>query len=218
MAAKVKHKRFKVIIIEDHPLMRVGMKATLESKKRFKVVGEASTRTEAIPLLEKVSCDIVILDLKIEGGSELQLLKEIRRTYPKLPILVVSMYPENIYGPRVMANEANGYLQKGEGDEKLIEAVDAILSGSLYAGEKLFAAFVEQSRSQGVDQLTDREYEVFIFIARQFTNQKIAELMAIKSKTVSTYRDRILKKLGKKNNAEVRQFAIQKNLINPMEY
>lgn len=208
---------FRVLIADDHQLIREGLKRALIELWHVRHVEEASTAQEVLDRVNTQPLDIVILDIQLPGRSGLEVLKEIRRDHPTLPVLVLSMFPEDQFAVRVIRAGADGYLTKASAMNELIQALDTIRQGKKYinarVAEKLFDAVQRPSDLPLHEQLSDREQEVFQWIASGKTVGEIAHQLCLSVKTVSTYRSNILRKLSVKNNSQIIRYAVEHGLM-----
>lgn len=210
-------KKFNVLLADDHKIVRHGLKKILEDEFSDVIVGEASRDTEILEQLNKSSWDIVILDINMPGKSGLEILKDIKASHPKLPVLILSMYPEEQFALRVMKSGASGYLRKDSAPEELVDAVKEILEGRKYISPtvmNILSDVVNKDRSIELSELlSDREYEIFMLIAQGKTVSEIAEILSLSVKTVSTHRTHILEKTKLKNNADIIMYAVRNKLL-----
>lgn len=207
----------RVLIVDDHAVVRDGVKNALEEKARTNSFGEASTPSEALELARKQDWDIVVLDLGLGGRSGLEVLKELKQIHPKLPVLILSMHSEEQYARRAFKAGAAGYITKDSPRLELVKAINKVAEGGKYISPALAEKLVFDLE-RGTDRpphetLSDREFEVMSLIASGKTVGEIAELLSLSDKTISTYRARILEKMGMKTNAEIIHYAIQNNLV-----
>lgn len=205
------------LLIDDHALIRKGVIQVLNTGFPDAVFHEASNSVEAMAVVWNQALNLVILDLGLPGRGGLELLKEIKDACPRLPVLVLSLQPEEQFATRVLRAGASGYLSKGELSETLIHAVRRILGGARFITEKaaeMLASEVALDDSRPAHKkLSDREYDVMIRIARGASITEISESLNLTAKTVSTYRARIMDKMGIKNNAEITHYAMRTGLI-----
>lgn len=207
----------KVLIVDDHPIVRHGLAQLIGQEKDLAVCGEAGTYDEALAALARGLPDVVILDLSLPGPSGLSLLKRIRELYPELPVLVLSMHEESVYAERALRAGANGYVMKGQADSAVIEALRKVLAGELYlspeSSTRLLQQFLGRARGSvgptGIERLSDRELEVFECIGRGLSSQKIAEKLGMSVKTVEVHRVHIKRKLGIENGAQLMREAVR---------
>ncbi|MCX7908673.1 MAG: response regulator transcription factor [Ignavibacteria bacterium] len=207
----------KIIIADDHAVVRTGLKQIIESDPNLRVVGEASSGFELIEKIQEGHYDVVILDISMPGKDGLETLKEIKRIKPKLPVLIFTVYPEDQYAVRLLKAGASGYLNKECEPEALIEAIHRVAMGRKYVSEnlaELLAQKLEDTSEVPLHELlSDREFQVLCLIASGKTIKEIAEILQLSANTVSTYRIRILEKMKMKNNAELTHYAIKNGLV-----
>lgn len=208
----------RIIIADDHPIVRQGLKQIIGEAPDMNVVGEGGNCWEILGLVRKKDCDILILDIAMPGRGGLEVLRELKREHPRISILVLSMYPEDQYGMRALKAGAAGYLTKESAPEKLLEAIRKILSGGKYISatlaEKLAFDLNRNTTKPLHESLPDLEYHVMCKIASGKTVSEIAGELLLSVKTVSTYRSRILKKMKMRSNAALTHYAIKNQLIN----
>ena len=206
----------KIIIADDHPLFRRGLKHALEETSDIEVIGEASNGESLLSMIKSDNLDMVLLDISMPGKSGLDLLKQLKSEYSKLPILILSVYPEEQYAVRFIKAGASGYLTKESAAEKLAEAIRKIAAGGKYAStaviEKLAFDFSDSEKPLH-ETLSDREYQVFGMIAIGKSLTEIGVDLSLSVKTISTHRTRILEKMKMKKNAELIHYAITRNLL-----
>jgi len=208
----------KILIADDHAVVREGLKQILSETPHLVVADEASDGHEVMDKLNKHTYDLIVLDISLPGKSGLEILKDIKSQKPKLPVLVLSMYPEEQYAVRVLKAGASGYLTKESAPNELLKAVAQITQGRKYISpslaEKLVGELEIDTEKPLHETLSDREYEVMIMIASGKRIKEIAYDLTLSEKTVSTYRIRILEKMGMKSNADLTRYAISNKLIN----
>lgn len=206
-----------ILIVDDHSIVREGFRLIFKTMPEISEIGEASTGREALQMLESENWSVVILDISLPDTSGIEVLKQIKANYPKLPVLVLTMHAEEQYAIRVLRSGASGFLNKGCESEQLIEAVQKLLKGSKYISptlaEKLAFSFGNETSADPHESLSDREFEVLRFIAAGKKNKEIAEELCLSQKTVSTYHSRILQKMNLQSRAELIHYAIEKKLI-----
>ena len=207
----------KILIADDHGIIRKGIKQILSRTSDIEVTAEASTGQEALEKIWTSHVDLVILDISLPGRNGLEILKQIKSQKPKLPVLILSMYPEEQYAVRVLRAGASGYLTKESDKNELVEAIRRIAEGKKYItpslAEKL-ASELEPSNDKALhERLSDREYHILCLIAKGKSSNEIAEELALSVKTVSTHRARVLEKMGMKSNAELTYYAVQSKLV-----
>lgn len=209
----------KVLIADDHAVVRKGLIQILSETDDMKVSGEAENSAELFRQLKENRFDAVILDLSMPGSNGMDIMCWIRENLPKLPVLILSIHPEEQYGMRMMKAGASGYLSKDRAPEELVRAMRKILRGELYVTEAL-AERMAMSVFKGLtdekplhEHLTDREFQVLCGLAAGKPPKVIADELCISAKTVSTYRSRILEKMGFSSNADIIHYGLQHNLI-----
>ena len=207
----------KILLIDDHAVMREGLKQILEDEFQEVMFGEAANAGEALDLLQQRDWELVILDIVLPGRSGLEVLKEIRQSKPKLPILVYSMYTEEEFAIRALRSGASGYLSKTDVPEQLLKAIQHLSSGRRYISESLAERLASELDSAddkpAHSKLSDREYQIMLMLAAGKTVGDIAEQLALSVKTISTYRSRILEKMKMKSNAEIIHYVIENKLV-----
>jgi two-component system invasion response regulator UvrY len=207
----------RVLIVDDHAIVRRGLRALLSHEFQGAAFGEASDAAQALEQLRKQEWDVALLDINLPGKSGLDLLKELKAEWPRLPVLVLSAHSEDQFAVRVLKAGAEGYMTKDTVLEELAKAVSKILAGGRYVSpalaEKLALRVTKDLTLAPHETLSDREYEVMSRIASGKTVTEIAEELSLSAKTISTYRARILDKLGVKNNAQIVQYAIRNGLV-----
>lgn len=208
-----------ILLADDHPYLRRGLAQILTDAFPGAVIGEASDAPELLTLAEKQRWDVVVLDLTMPGRGGLDALHELKRLYPSLPVLVLSMHPEDQFAVRVLRAGGAGYLTKESVPQELVHAVRTIWNGGKYITPKaaeLLAAHVQEhgdSEQPLHSSLSDREYQVFFLIASGKTLTDISNQLSLSVKTISTYRSRILAKLNVKTNADLARYAVQHHLL-----
>ena len=196
-----------VLIADDHAVVRQGLKQIIADQKDMVVGGEAKNGHEVIELLRQKEWDVVVLDITMPGRSGLDILKDIKSERPELPVLMLSMHPEDQYALRALRAGAAGYLTKESAPEELVVAIRRILRGKKYITESVADAMVDDIKGavdkEPHDKLSDREFQVLTMIGSGKSLSDIAEELSLSVKTVSTYRTRLLEKMHLKNNAEL---------------
>jgi two-component system invasion response regulator UvrY len=207
----------RILISDDHAIVREGIKQILADTDDLVVAGEATNGHEVIEHVRREDWGMVLLDLAMPGKDGLETLKEIKREKPKLPVLVLSIYPEEQYAVRALKAGASGYLTKESAPEELIAAIRKVSQGGKYISsslaEKLASHLEVDADKPFHEALSDREYQVMLMIASGKTVKEIGDEMCLSVKTVSTYRVRALSKMGMKNNSEFTYYAIKYGLI-----
>lgn len=207
----------KILIADDHAIVREGLKQIIRETSDMVVADEASTAQEVLEKVWKNDYDVVLLDISMPGRSGLDILKQLKSQRPELPILVLTIHPEEQYAVRVLRAGASGYLTKESAPDELIKAIRKVSMGRKYVSSTLaekLATEVDIVSEKPLHQaLSDREYEVMCMIASGKTVKEIAEELCLSIKTISTYRSRILEKMKMKSNAELIHYAIQNRLV-----
>jgi len=206
-----------VLIADDHPVVRHGLKQILSADPAFVVVGEAKNGNEALELARKLDWDVAILDYSMPGRSGLDLLAEFKREFPQRPVLVLSMHPEEVHARRVLKAGGAGYMNKESAGEELAAAIRKVVGGGKYVSaalaEKLAVELAPDSQKPPHETLSDREYRVMWLLASGKPINRIGKEMFLSPSTISTYRVRILRKLGLASNAELVHYAVKHQLI-----
>ncbi len=207
----------RILLIDDHEVVREGVKKILNVKPDTIVFGEARAASGALKLVREQDWDVVLLDLSLGGRSGLELLKELKQIRPKLPVLILSMHPEEQYARRAFKAGAAGYVTKDSSKAELVEAVSSVAAGGKYVSralaEKLIFDLDRGSDRPPHETLSDRELEVMRLLASGKTVTEIAALLSLSDKTISTYRARVLEKIGINTNAELIRYAIENKLV-----
>jgi DNA-binding NarL/FixJ family response regulator len=207
----------KLLIIDDHEVVRDGVKRIFEDQPESTVFGEASTIPEALRLVQEEDWDAVVLDLSLGGRGGLELLKELKSIRPKLPVVILSMHSEEQYARRAFMSGAAGYVTKDAPRQELVKAVRKVMQGGRYVSpalaENLAVNLERGAVGQPHEVLSNREFEVLRLIGSGKTVGEIANLLSLSDKTISTYRARILLKMNMKSNAELIRYVIQNNLL-----
>jgi two-component system invasion response regulator UvrY len=207
----------KVCVVDDHAVVREGLKRIIAENPGMAVTAEAGDGHEALKVIQSEPCDVVLLDITMPNKNGLDVLKQLHSESPKLPVLVLSMHAEDQYAVRVLRAGAAGYLTKESAPAKLVQAIRKVVRGGKYVSptlaEKLVFDLDSESTKAPHQILSDREYQVLCMIASGKTVTQIAEELTLSVKTISTYRVRILEKLSMKNNAELTRYAIKEGLV-----
>lgn len=210
-------KTLKILIADDHAVVRRGVRQLLVETVRPEVVEEAESAAEALRKAGERDWDIVILDVSLPGRTGLDVLAELKRSKPGLPVLMLSMHPEDQYAVRAIKTGASGYLTKDQAPEEIARAVRRILNGGRYVSpalaEKLAFALGPDADRPPHEALSDREFEVFRSIASGRAVSEVARELHLSVKTVSTYRTRVLEKMGLETNADLTLYAVRNGLI-----
>lgn len=211
----------RIVIADDHTLMREGLKRIFEGNDEITVVGEAIDGFSVINQVRKGGFDMLLLDLSMPGRSGIDLIRQIRTEAPKLPILVLTMYEEEQYAVRSIRAGAQGYLTKESAGDQLVNAIKKVASGrpyiSMEVAEQLALGIMTPENEMPHTQLSDREFEVFNLLASGKSITDIGAQLHLSVKTVSTHKSRILTKMGMHSLAEIVQYAVTHNLLSPFE-
>lgn len=207
----------RILIADDHTIVREGLKQILADTPDVEVTAEAGSAQEVIKRIKGKSLDLVLLDISFPGRSGLDVLKQLKSVRPNLPVLVLSMHPEEQYAIRSIRAGASGYLTKESAPDELLQAIRKTAKGGKYItsslAEKIAAELNGERSGLPHDALSDREYQVLCMIASGKTVKEIAEILSLSIKTISTHRARILEKMRMKNNAQLTHYAIRHNLV-----
>ena len=207
----------RVVIADDHPIVRHGLRQVIAKAQDLAVVGEVGDGLQAIEMARKETCDVLLLDISMPGMSGIDVLKQLRGEGSKLPVLILSVHPEDHYAVRVLKAGASGYLTKETAAEELIKSIRTVASGKKYVSASLaerLATYVEgDEQAQPHEALSDREYTVLCLMASGKASKQIAGELNLSVATISTYRARILEKMGLKSNAELTYYAVKHGLV-----
>jgi two-component system, NarL family, invasion response regulator UvrY len=207
----------KVIVVDDHAVVREGLKRIISENMGMTVTGEAGDGNEALRVIQTAPCDVVLLDITMPEKNGLDVLKQLHADKPRLPVLVLSMHAEDQYAIRMLRAGAAGYLTKESAPAKLVQAIRKVVRGGKYVSttlaEKLAVDLDDNSKKTPHELLSDREYQVLCMIASGKTVTEAANDLALSVKTISTYRVRILEKLKMKHNADLTRYAIKQGLV-----
>jgi DNA-binding NarL/FixJ family response regulator len=206
----------RIVIVDDHPLVREGLRGLLSAQSDFEVCGEAASPAEARQVIEATRPDVAIIDLTLKDGNGIELIKELRAQNESPRILVLTMHDELLFAERALRAGASGYVSKHEASRNVIGAVRTILTGKLYLSERMTQRTVQRALTGGgdptaspLDRLSDREIEVFEMIGHGMTSRQIAQRLNLSPKTVETHREHIKGKLDLKNATELTRHAVQ---------
>ena len=207
----------RLLVADDHAIVRRGLHQIVAEAPGLEVAGEAATAEEVLARVEERAWDVVVLDLSLPGGNGLDLLAEVKRRRPDLPVLILTVHSEEQYAVRALRAGAAGYLTKESAPEQLVEAVRKVVRGGRYVSpamaERLAFNLGRDPDRPPHETLSDREYQVLRRVAAGKTVSEIAAELSLSVKTVSTYRTRILEKMGMKSNAELTHYAIKNGLV-----
>jgi len=206
----------KIVIVDDHPIVRQGLAQLINQEKDLEVCGQAGDAHEALQAIRQLHPDMVIVDIGLKDTSGMELIKDLKIQYPDLPVLTLSMYDESIYGERALRAGARGYVMKQEATAKVVTAIRRVLAGEVYVSDGMAAKMVSKlvgggTRAAGsfAENLSDRELEVFRMIGEGFGTREMAEKLHLSIKTIETYRAHIKDKLGLQDANELLRTAIQ---------
>jgi two-component system invasion response regulator UvrY len=209
--------KIKILIADDHAIVREGLKQIVAEEQDMVVLSEAENVEKLMKLLEENFFNIIVLDINMPGKSGLDALKDIKQFYPDLPVLILSMYNEDLYGIRALKAGASGYLKKASAPDELVSAIRKIVAGKKYISsvlaEKLADTLTHSKGEVLHETLSDREYEIMCSIAIGKSAEEIANELSLSINTVYSYRNRILEKMSMKSNVELTQYALQNKLI-----
>jgi DNA-binding NarL/FixJ family response regulator len=206
----------RIVIVDDHPLFRKGLEQLIHSDSTFAVCGEAGNGADAMEVIRKLNPNLAIVDLSLPGANGIELIKNIRAEFPKMPILVVSMHDESLYALRALRAGAEGYVMKHEAMANVIQAIHEVFNGRPYLSPAMAAQVITkfahrdaEGEPDAVERLSDRELEILELIGKGNEVRQIAKLLHLSPKTVETHRAHIKEKLQLKNAREVARFAVQ---------
>lgn len=207
--------RKRILIVDDHPVVREGLVQQINREPDLTVCGQASNASEALSLVEKGQPDMVVADINLPGRSGLELIRDLHALSPDLPVLVLSMHDESVFAERVLRAGGRGYLSKKEGSERLADGIRRVLSGQIYVSEAVSTRLLDglsgkQSArvASPIEQLTDRELEVFTLIGQAKETKEIAKRLGMSCKTVEAHRGAIKRKLKLKTGPELTRHAV----------
>lgn len=213
----MKNDNIKILIADDHAIVREGLKQIVAEEKDMIVAGEAENAARLLNLLQEKVFDIIVLDINMPGRSGLEALKDIKQNFPHLPVLILSMFSEDQYGLRAIKAGASGYLKKASAPTELVSAIRKIILGGKYINqslaEKLADNFGDNKKEMLHEKLSDREYQIMCNIALGKTAEEIAQDLSISINTVYTYRTRIFEKMSMRSNVELTKYVLQNKLI-----
>src|ERR1700745_50373 len=206
----------RIVVVDDHPLFRRGLEQLIASHRGFAVCAEAADAAAAVEVIRRVGADLAIVDLSLPGANGIELIKNVRAEFPKLPILVLSMHDESLYAVRALRAGADGYVMKHEAMANVIHAIREVFNGRPYLSPAMAAQVITkfahrqaEGEADAVERLSDRELEVLELIGKGNDVRQIAKVLHLSPKTVETHRAHIKDKLDLKNSREVARFALQ---------
>lgn len=213
---KTSRKTVRILIVDDHPVVRHGLAQLLSDQPDWEVCGEADNPTDAIKAFVELQPDLVVIDISLKNGNGIELIKELKALHPEARMLVSSMHDESLFAERALRAGAMGYINKQEASEKMIEAIQQVLGGRVYLSPRMADRMLHRMIRPGddvenspVDSLSDRELEVFELIGHGLTTRQIAAKLHLSPKTVETYRENIKTKLNLSNGTELTCHAVQ---------
>jgi DNA-binding NarL/FixJ family response regulator len=205
-----------ILVVDDHPILRQGLTQLINQEADLRVCGEADEERTAIEAIAALKPDMVIVDIALKDTSGIELIKKIRASNERLPILVLSMHDESLYTERALRAGANGYIMKQEAPDQVVKAIRRVLAGEIYVSEQIGSRLLRKivhgqptTIDSPIDNLSDRELEVFRLIGRGYRTRQIAEMLRLSVKTVESYREHIKHKMGFRDATELLQHAIQ---------
>ncbi|WP_300932721.1 response regulator transcription factor [Prosthecobacter sp.] len=205
----------RIVLIDDHPIMRHGLAQLIRAEDGLDVIGEAGSAREGLEVVANLKPDLAVIDLTLPDKNGLELVKDIRALHPSTLCIVLSMHDETLYGERALRAGARGYVMKEEAADHLVTAIHKIISGGLYVSESLNARMLEQvtgtarSKATGMEALTDRELEILALIGKGVATKIIAAQLSISARTVEAHRAHIKEKLGMTDGAALVRYAVQ---------
>ncbi len=205
--------RRRVLIVDDHPIVRQGLKRMIEAEPDLEVCGEAATESQARCTIRELDPDIVIVDLALQEGDGLELVRDVHAHHPDVPMLVLSMHDETIYAERLLSEGASGYIMKQAAADQLLNALRTVLRGETYLSESLQHQLSARSvhavgQSHPVERLSNRELQVLNLIGRGLSSRQIAAELGLSVKTIESHRQSVKRKLNLANNSQLVQYAI----------
>jgi DNA-binding NarL/FixJ family response regulator len=212
----------RIVIVDDHPIVRQGFVQLINQQPDLTVIGEAEDAPEALGLILETTPDISLVDLSLKNSSGLELIKDLCRRIPDMPILVVSLHDEDVYAERVLRAGAKGFIMKAEATENVMTAIRQVLGGGIYLSQRMRTKLLEklttgvsyQDSGTPVEQLSDREFEVFQLIGKGMKTSAIADTLNLSIKTIETYRSHLKIKLNLKDSTALMQTAVEWTLKN----
>ena len=207
----------RIFIVDDHVLIREGLKKILRTESDFAIVGEAQCGNEALERLDKCQCDVLLLDIALPDKSGLEVLKEVKARHPKMHVIILSIYPEERYALRALIDGAVGYVTKNSAADELILAIRTVMAGKKYVSPALTQELVDYLQSDqkrpAHKKLSDREYQILLLIGSGKTVSQIAKDLNLGVSTVNTHRLHILEKMHLRTNVELVRYVLENHLI-----
>ncbi len=205
----------KILIVDDHPMVREGLAMRISSQRDLTVCGEAATEDEALAMVEKTQPDLMLVDISLKDGNGIDVIKRVKCEYPSVKMLVVSGYQESLYAERALRAGASGYLNKQESNDKVLEAIRTVIAGKRYVSPQITQRLVDQALGREdetktpIDRLTTRELDIFRMIGEGLSSSVIADKLFISTHTIDTHRENIKRKLAIKSAGELTRAAVQ---------
>jgi DNA-binding NarL/FixJ family response regulator len=213
---KTKEQKTRILIVDDHPIVRQGLAQLIDHEKDLAVCGQAEDAPKAMGIIKGLRPDMAIVDVSLKDTSGMELIKDIKARYPSLPVLALSMHDESLYAERALRAGAKGYIMKQEATDKVVEAIRKVLNGQLYISDRMSEKMVRklvgadsEASSSPVGRLSDRELEVFLLIGQGYGTRQIAKKLYLSVKTIETYRAHLKEKLNLASSTELLQYAIR---------
>lgn len=207
----------KIFIADDHEVVRRGLRTILSEHSDLSIVGEATNGNEVLKKVKKIKVDVILLDFEMPEKNGLDTLIELKALYPKLPVIILSIFPEDHYGIRFLKAGASGYLGKASASDQLVEAIRKVIKGGKYISpaltDKLVSDLNTDTEKALHEKLTDREFQVFCLLAIGKKLKGIADELCLSINTISTYRSRILHKMDMASNADLIRYAIKNSMV-----
>ena len=206
----------RIFIVDDHILIREGLKKILSTEPDLTIVGEAQSGNEALDKLDKCCCDVLLLDIALPDKNGLEVLKEMKTRHPKVHVMILSLYPEERYALRAMKDGADGYITKNSATDELFLAIRTVMGGKKYVSpvvaQELADHLQSDQKQPAHERLSDREFQVLLLIGSGQTVSQIADKLSLSLSTVNTYRTHILVKMNLKTNVELVRYVIENHL------
>ena len=206
----------KAIVVDDHPVVRRGLKQIIEDEPDMEVAGEAINAGECFSLVRKTDCTLVVLDITLPDRNGFDVLKQLKYEHPNLPILILSVHPEDQYGLRFIKAGASGYLMKEGAPDELVKAIRKVNAGGKYVSASLaekLVSHLDASDKPPHENLSNREFQILCMIAQGKSLKSIADELCVSEKTVSTYRSRIMEKMKIGTNSGLTRYALENHLV-----
>jgi two-component system, NarL family, invasion response regulator UvrY len=210
--------QFRLMIVDDHALIRMGLATVFNDTSDMRVIAEGDTYSDIVRVMDNEGCDLLLLDIDLPGRNGIDILKLVKKDFPRLPVLMLSMYPEDQYAVRALKAGAGGYLNKSSPPATMVGAARTVLAGKKYITPEIAQALAESlthddDSSMPHEKLSDREFQTLRLIASGKRLSEVAEALALSPKTVSVYRARILEKMNLTSNAEITHYALKHGLV-----